>query len=339
MTQTDVSIKSDSDDNALRGLLITLGPLAALLAVFLFFAVAEYFVNDETRFTSVRNLRTMAVQTSTVAVASLGMTIIIIAGGIDLSAGTALALSATVLAWCLKKEYGVSLSVFAGLGVATLAGMLNGILISLLRVVPFIVTLGTMTAYLGVAKIIAEETTVRPALDQIPAWLPALVTATPDPAWLLLPVGVWIVLILATLVAAILRYTVFGRHVFAIGSNEATARLCGVNVPTVKIAVYTLAGLFVGIGGMYQFARLSSGNPGSGVGLELKIIAAVVIGGASLNGGRGSVLGTLAGAMMMGVIANGCTLLGLSNPVQDIIIGAIIVAAVTLDRLRQSRSA
>ena len=320
---------------AVRDWLSALGPLLALAVVFVLFAVADQIVNDTPRFIAPDNLLKVCVQNSTVAIAALGMTVIIIAGGIDLSAGTAIALSATVLAWCLKKDYGVTVSVLAGIGVGTLTGMLNGLLVSLLRVVPFIVTLGTMTIYLGIAKIVAEETTVRPTPDQIPAWLPKLVDAKPDPEWLLLPLGVvWIVLLLAGLVAAMLRYTVFGRHLFAVGSNEATARLCGVNVPLVKVAAYTLAGLLLGIAGMYQFARLTSGNPGSGLGLELKIIAAVVIGGASLSGGRGSIIGTIAGAAMIGIINNGCNMLGLNNPVQEIIIGLIIIAAATLDRVR-----
>ena len=136
-----------------------------------------------------------------------------------------------------------------------------------------------------------------------------------------------------------MRYTVFGRHVFALGSNEQTALLCGLNVPALKIAVYTLGGLFMGLAGVYQFAKLKVGNPTSGLGLELKIIAAVVIGGASLSGGRGTVLGTLTGALLMQTIASGCTQLGLSNPVQDIILGVIIVAAVTVDQIRQRRAA
>jgi ribose transport system permease protein len=150
--------------------------------------------------------------------------------------------------------------------------------------------------------------------------------------------GVWLALFLAVIVACVLRYTVFGRQVFAIGSNEATARLCGLNVPLVKISVYTIAGLLIGIASICFFVRLNSGNPTSGTGLELKFIAAVVIGGGSLNGGRGTVLGTLAGTAIMGVIASGCTLLDIGNPVQDIILGAIIIAAVTVDQLRRSRA-
>src|SRR5262249_15084934 len=139
---------------------------------------------------------------------------------------------------------------------------------------------------------------------------------------------------LTVVVSLVLRHTLFGRYVFALGSNEQTARLCGLNVPALKVAIYTLSGLFIGIAGVYQFAKLKVGNPISGVGVELKVIAAVVIGGASLSGGRGTVLGTLTGALLMQTIVSGSTQLGLSNPIQDMILGIIIVAAVTIDQLR-----
>lgn len=316
----------------------SLGPFLALALVIGFFAVADALQKEPGNFLSVRNLRTISAQTATVAVAALGMTVIIIAGGIDLSAGTAVALSATVLAWCLKNDAPQALAIISGLGAGCMAGLINGVLISSLRVVPFIVTLGTMTIYLGIGKIIAKETTVRPEVArQVPVWLQELLSTQKDALWLGLPSGVWMTLLLATLLAVILRQTVFGRHVYVLGSNESTARLCGINVWADKIALYTLAGFFVGVAGMYQFSRLSSGNPTSGTGMELRIIAAAVIGGASLSGGRGTVLGTLTGAAIMEVIRSGCTQLGLDNPVQDIILGVIIVAAVTLDQIRQRR--
>lgn len=333
-----------------------LGPFLALGVVFLFFALAEEWQSGRRNFVTADNARLISVNTAAVAIGALGMTVVIISGGIDLSAGTALAMCATVLAWALKDNYSAWLAVPLALGAGCVAGCLNGLLISALRVVPFIVTLGTMTFYLGFGKMVAHETTVRPEISrQVPAWLqqflsvrsealwPSYHSATPWIEWTLnwvrFPLGVWLGLLLAAILAAVLKYTVFGRHVFALGSNEATARLCGINVPLVKIAVYTLSGLFIGIAGIYQFSRLSSGNPTSGIGLELRIIAAVVIGGGSLNGGRGSVLGSLAGAAIMYVIASGCTQLGLTNPVQDMILGVIIVAAVTLDQLRQRRLA
>jgi ribose transport system permease protein len=334
-----------------------LGPFLALGVVVLFFGAAEFgqaawrwrtgsnesfaqfWAGYDSKFWSIHNTRTVLAQNSTVAVAALGMTLVIIAGGIDLSAGTSLALSATVLAWCLLHGIAWPAAVLIGLATGTLCGMVNGALVAGLRVVPFIVTLGTMTFYLGLSKWVANDTTVRPGLDQVPGWLPALVKPRPDPAWLIVPSGVWLVLVLAAALAAVLRYTVFGRHVFALGSNEATARLCGIPVPLTKIAVYTVSGLFIGLAGMYQFARLNSGNPTSGLGLELRIIAAVVIGGGSLSGGRGTVLGTLAGAGVMGVIGSGCTMLGLENRFQDMILGVIIVTAVAIDQLRQQRLA
>jgi len=313
-----------------------LGPFLGLLGVIAIFWIADTLYGSG-HFATKRTAVLVLTQSATVAMAALGMTIIIISGGIDLSAGTAMALAGTVLAWCIREEYGVAAALAAAIGVGCLTGFINGALVSLLRVVPFIITLGTMTIYLGLAKILGDNMVVRPLPDQVPAWLSDLLAPTPG-AWLPLVPGVWLLLALAIAVAAMLRYTVFGRHVLAIGSSEPTARLCGINVPMVRVAVYTLAGFFIGMAGVYQFSRLSVGDPTSGLGRELLVIAAVVIGGGSLSGGRGSVVGTLTGAVVMQVIHNGCTALDLPNPIQEIIIGAIIVAAVTLDQFRQRHS-
>lgn len=315
------------------------GPLFVLLLVFCFFAIADYAQPGGGHFLSPRNLQTMLISSAAVVVAALGMTIIIIAGGIDLSAGTAMSLSATVLAWILTHGGSIEAAILGCVLTGCVVGAVNGSLISALKVAPFIVTLGTMTACLGVGKLVADETTVRPPLETVPAWMNGLSMPAPEPVWLLVAAGVWVMLALALVVSLILRYTVFGRHVFALGSNEQTARLCGLNVPALKVAVYTLGGLFIGLAGVFQFAKLKVGNPTSGVGMELKVIAAVVIGGASLSGGRGTVLGTLTGALLMQVIASGCTQLDLHNPVQDIILGVIIVAAVTIDQMRQRQTA
>ncbi len=334
----------------------TLGPLLALAGVVLFFVAAEFVlalqdglggnnqrglfdvVTDfQSKFWTAQNGRTMLVQISTVAMAALGMTVIMIAGGIDLSAGTAMALAGTAIALSLREGASGPAAVSIGLAVGVVTGIINGALIGLLRIVPFIVTLGTMTIYLGIGKLLAEETTVRPARAAIPQWVQQLLVPNPTPSWLLLPSGIWIILILATLLAAVLKYTVLGRHVFAVGSNEATARLCGVNVPAIKVAVFAIGGFFVGLAGLFQFSRLYVGNPESGSGTELEIIAAVVIGGASLSGGKGTVMGTLAGAGIMAVIYNGCTMLGMRNPIQEILVGVIIITAVAFDQLRQRR--
>lgn len=396
-----------------------LGPFLALGVVVAFFAITDGMQEHGGGFSTIRNFRTISAQTATVAVAALGMTVVIIAGGIDLSAGTALALCATVLAWSLKEDVAVlvvhgenvagatrsleeaeaelgsldskiararkrgargartaerlqgerdaietnlpelreqlqdvqaatasfnvytpALALLLGVGTGCLAGFVNGFLVSYLRVVPFIVTLGTMRFFLGVAKEVGSETTVRPhQTEQVPEWLGSFTSIQNKALVLGLPSGVWLAVGLAVVLSAVLRYTVFGRYVFALGSNEATARLCGVNVRRMKIAVYMLCGFFIGIAGIYQFSRLSVGNPTSGLGMELEVIAAVVIGGGCLSGGRGSVLGTLTGAAIMAVIQSGCTQLGLKNPVQDMILGGIIVAAVAVDQIRQRRLA
>ncbi len=316
-----------------------IGPFVALALVVGVFALADNLQEDGGRFATLRNAQNVLVQSATVAMAALGMTMIIIAAGIDLSAGTAMALSATVLAWLLREGYPPPVAVAGGIATGCLVGFVNGTLISRLRIVPFIVTLGTMTIYLGLAKIIGKNTMVRPLPADVPVWMKELLSPRPRLEWMIFSPGVWLVLFLAMLVAAMLRYTVFGRYVFAIGSNEATARLCGINVVRTRIAVYTVAGFFVGLAGLFQFSRLTIGDPTSGTGKELPIIAAVVIGGGSLRGGRGSILGTLTGALIMQVISSGCTALRQPNPIQEIIIGCIIIAAVTVDQFRQRRLA
>lgn len=313
------------------------GPFLALAIVIGFFGLADRWANGEdARFLSLHNARTVCTQTAVVGVAALGMTVIIIAGGIDLSVGTAIALSATVLAWMITQGYSASTAVVGCLLTGCVTGALNGLLISALRVVPFIITLGTMTLFLGLAKMLAKDTTVRPRPELVPNWLSSLLTTSGSSLYLGVPLGLVLALVLALILAMVLHFTVFGRHVYALGSNEATARLCGINVFANRVAVYTLAGLFAGIAGVYQFARLSVGEPTAGGGLELKVIAAVVIGGGSLSGGRGTVSGTLVGAIMINVINSGCTQLGLGNSLWDIMLGVTIIAAVTFDQWRQS---
>ena len=316
-----------------------LGPLLALAVVIVVFWIADSWQEDGGTFLTVRNAQVVLAQTAVVAIAALGMTIIIISGGIDLSVGTAMILSAVVLAAALDHQWSIGLAVIACLASGCLVGLFNGLLINFLRIVPFVVTLGTMTICLGVGKYFAAETTVRPPLANIPDWLGGLVSTRQEFLLAGLPMGVWLTLVLAVAVAAMLRYTVFGRHVYALGSNESTARLCGINVPLTKIAIYGVAGVFVGVAGICYFAKLKSVNPTAGLGFELRVIAAVVIGGGSLSGGHGSVLGTLTGALIMGVIYSGCTQLGVRNLTTDILIGAIIIAAVTLDQIRQRRLA
>jgi ribose transport system permease protein len=222
-----------------------------------------------------------------------------------------------------------------GLAAGVACGALNGLLITRLRVVPFIVTLGTMLLVRGAAKGLAHDQKI----DAPTSWLNELLARLPaSRAWLLFPPGVWLLFLLAFAVGGLLVYTRLGRHVFAVGSNEQAARLCGIPVARVKLAVYVLGGFFAGAAGLMQFSRLTVGDPTGANGLELNVIAAVVIGGGSLSGGEGSVTGALIGALIMQTLQSGCSQMGWPNWVQEIVTGAIIVAAVALDRFRHRRS-
>ena len=318
-----------------RRWLNTLSPVIALFVVFeLFVLIAP------SSFATARNIEMIARQTTIVGIAALGMTLVIISGGIDLSVGSIVALSTVVIAWLLRYTgAGPLTAAIGGVAAAALFGLLSGVLITKLRIVPFIVTLGMMLVVRGAAKGIGREQKIDVDPERL-RWLQELLASVPkERSWMLLPPGVWMLIILAVATAALLRYTRFGRHTFAIGSNEETARLCGVAVERVKMLVYTLCGAFAGLAGVMQFSRLTVGDPTVAVGLELNVIAAVVIGGGSLSGGEGSILGTLVGALIMTVIASGCTQRGYPNWVQEIITGAIIVIAVALDRLRHRRTA
>jgi ribose/xylose/arabinose/galactoside ABC-type transport system permease subunit len=305
-----------------RGLLDRAGALAGLVLVALVFGLLL-----GPQFFSPVNLELILRQTAIVSTAALGMTMIIAAGGIDLSVGSMIALTTVVIALLLGGGASPGVAALGAIGAAAVCGLLNGVLVTTLRIVPFIVTLGTMLIVRGVAKGLAGERRLEAPIT----WLNDLLRR-PDAG--LLPSGVWLLAALALLVSLLLRYTRFGRHVFAIGSNERMARLCGVSIDRTKALVYTLAAALTGVAGLLQFSRLSVGDPTVAVGLELNVIAAVVIGGGSLLGGRGSVSGSLIGSTIMTVIQIGCSQLGLANWVQEIVTGGIIITAVALDRVR-----
>jgi ribose/xylose/arabinose/galactoside ABC-type transport system permease subunit len=254
---------------------------------------------------------------------------VIVAGGIDLSVGSVVALSTVATALTLQR-HGPALAAASAIASGAVCGVINGLLVTQLRVVPFIVTLGTMLLVRGAAKGLADERRIEAPVT----WLNSLLRTARDGSGLWLPTGIWITVALAVIVALTLRYTRFGRHLFAIGSSERTARLCGVRINRTKVAVYTIAGILAALAGVMEFSKLSVGDPTVSIGLELDVIAAVIIGGGSLSGGRGSVVGTIAGAAIMAVIQIGCSQLGLPNWVQQIVTGSIIVGAVALDRIR-----
>jgi ribose transport system permease protein len=383
-------------------LLGRLGPLIGLVFVVLLFYLLTcpwedlgprglWHVLSGSTFLTLSNIELMLRQTGVVGTAALGMTLIIILGGIDLSVGAAIALVTVTIAsllpgptaqhWNLPPAVAACGGLLAGaacglaLGAMVIghvgrvlavvlgalvflwirshfggrpgilytlgplaAGLVlaGGLLVSekVIRRVglaPFIVSLGLWGALRGIATWYADRSMVYPDATALNRLLRPIHA---DHIWLLTP-GVWMLFVLALLVAGMLCYTRFGRHIFAIGSNEQTARLCGVNVSRTKLMVYVLAGLFIGMAGLLQFSYLGMGDPTTAAGMELDIIAAVVIGGASLSGGQGSIAGTLIGALIMTAVANGCNKVGLDNQIQQIATGGIIIIAVTLDRLRQ----
>jgi ribose transport system permease protein len=322
------------------------GPIIAMVIVIGVFATLDAIWGTG-NFLSPRNIRIFLQESAMIAVPALGMTAIIIAGGIDLSAGAAIALCGTALAVVLDVGGGAPIAIFAALATGAACGLINGGLIVSLRVIPFVVTLGTMTIFVGLARIGVNSVTsgshVSPSREEVPDWLAKMCsTAAPHEfiPGLFIPrftPPVWIALGLAAIMWVLLYRTVLGRHIYAVGSSEATARICGISPARVKLIVYMLAGVLIGVGGILNFADTKLGNPMGGAGLELEIIAAAVIGGASLSGGRGSIAGTLAGAVIMKSMRSGLVQLDVADYYQQLFIGGITIAAVTIDQLRRRR--
>ncbi|MDB6123802.1 MAG: Cyclic nucleotide-binding protein [Pedosphaera sp.] len=316
---------------SLRLLLTAFGPFFGLLIV-----VGLFSVLPQTRpfFLTGGNLKIILTQTVIVAIGALGMTMIIISGGIDLSVGSSIALTsvvgATLLVHNVSPFFVVILTILAG----GLIGFFNGTIIAGFKMMPFIVTLGMMGIARGTAKWLANSQIVNPPETSVSTFM----AANEPTQFFPLPPGVWITIGLACVMSVVMRRTVFGRYIFAIGSNEAAARLCGIRVPLQKIIIYTLGGLFCGLAGLMQLSRLTQGDPTVAVGLELDIIAAVVIGGASLSGGSGGILGSMIGALIMAVLRSGSNQMDIPTYMQEIVIGFIIILAVGLDKLRQRRA-
>jgi ribose transport system permease protein/erythritol transport system permease protein len=328
-----------------------LGRFLALIVVFAFFA----FLIPEGKFYAARNLETILRQCCVYATAGLGMTLIIIAAGVDLSAGSMIALSVIMISVVLNFDVTVAsgqtehfavvhpvlgpiLALGAGVLISTLAGLFNGTLVVGLRLIPFIVTLGTMGIFRGLAKGLAREGLVQPPETWINTIMePTLTSRTRS--WSILPIGVWMLIAGVVASSFLLSYTRLGRHIFAVGSNEETARLCGVPVGRTKLFVYAAGGFFCGLAGLMQFSYISGiGQPETAIGYELYVIAAVIIGGASFSGGEGSILGTLIGALTITILYTGGQQMGWRKWVQEVVIGGIIIAAVAIDRLRHRKT-
>ncbi len=317
-----------SNTNSTKKILNSLGTFIALVAIWgLFLGLGNSAIG------SAEGIESIVQQTVVIGIAAIGMTFIIISAGIDLSIGSAIALCSVVGA----KLAVAGTNPFVTVSVTIISGLLIGLFIGLLvvraKLIPFITTLGTLLILRGLALALANS---QPINAQDANWLRFWLNSLPDDMkFLIIPPGGWLMIVLALLATGVLRFTVFGRHVFAVGSNENTARLCGVAVDRTKLFVYMIGGAFAALSGLMLVSYQGQGDPTGATGYELDSIAAVVIGGASLNGGIGSIFGSLIGALIITVIRTGCTLNGISESTTRIITGAIIVTAVAIDRLRQ----
>jgi len=305
-----------------------LWPVASLLALCVLIPAAEWlWLGHESRFLTPANFAAIIRQTAAITIMAVGMTMVMVAGGVDLSVGSVVGVAA-VSGSLAMVQGSVAMGMTVALAVGALCGWLNGVATTWLRIPPFIVTLGTMGIYRGVALLLSGGTAVT-GLPPGAGWLAEAHVADVLPVPLLLVVGVSLVM------HVLLTQTMLGRHSYAAGSSAEAARYAGVNVERTRQMGYALLGVLCGLAGALDLARTVTGQPNAGETYELNVIAAVVIGGGSLTGGQGTVAGTLVGALIMGVLANGGNLLQVSPFVQKIIIGAVIILAVTADEVRR----
>jgi ribose transport system permease protein len=299
-------------------------PFASLIVLCVLIAALE------PKFLSTGNLAGVARQTAVISIIAMGMTIVMVSGGIDLSVGSMMALAGVVGAFAMVAGAPAVVGVLVCMGIGALCGALNGLAITTLRISPFIATLGAMGIYRGVALLLPDGK----AVVGLPTNFGYLAEGN---LFGIIPLPLFIVIIVALATHFLLSRTRLGRYCYAIGSNVEAARYAGVRVSRCQILFYLMLGALTGLAGAIESARLITGQPTAGEGYELRVIAAVVIGGGSLSGGQGTVIGTIIGALIMGVLANGANLLRISSFTQQIVIGAVIVLAVTFDEFQRRR--
>jgi ribose transport system permease protein len=308
-----------------RSVVAQTGPLLGLLVL----GAALSILTD--RFLSFSNLANVGQQIAVISIVALGATFVIIAGGIDLSVGSVVALSSVVFALAFSNA-GLPwpIAVLAALATGIAVGVVNGLFVTLGRVPAFIATLATLSMARGLALVVSEGRPISGFPDEFRTITSGRIVGD-------VPVSIGLTIVLFVLGGLALRHTVFGRAVYAVGGSEEVARLSGIRIWRLKVAIYALAGFLAAAGGLVLTSRLNSAQPVAGQGLELDVIAAVVIGGASLSGGQGTAFGTLLGALIIGVLRNGLNLLNVSSFWQQVAVGAVIAAAVMTDTLRRRR--
>lgn len=301
----------------------TLGPFIALLAACAFFSI------QSDRFLTGENLSLVMQQVMVVGVIAIGQTLVILTAGIDLSCGMVMALANVVMTkFAVDLGMPTPLAIACGMGVATLFGLVNGLLVTQVRLPSFIVTLGTMNIAFAITQLYSASQTV----TDVPAAMTSL-GSTFSIAGVEVGYGVVLMLLLYALAWFWLRETASGRHVYAVGNSPEATRLSGIPTQRVLLGVYVLAGAFYGIAALLSVARTGVGDPNAGQTENLDAITAVVLGGTSLFGGRGLILGTLVGALIVGVFRNGLTLMGVSSIYQVLVTGVLVILAVAMDQL------
>lgn len=298
-----------------------------MLIVLVLFVIGVSFMTPN--FVSVDNFLNVARQVSLTALLAAGMTIVIISGGIDLSIGGLLALTSCVCATLLTNGTSIFLAILVTVLVGAVAGLSNGYIIGKTNIAPFIITLATLSIFKGITLLFTNARPIPISNEAFSVLGQGHIGKIP------LPIFFMLIIFIVTYI--ILKKTKLGRYVYAIGGNEKSAILAGINVPLVKTAVYTLSGIAVALTGIIYTARLQSGVPTLGTGVELTIITAVVLGGTSFTGGRGSIWGTLVGVFILGVLNNALNLLGVSAFFQDIVTGIVVLLAVLFDRFIYTR--
>lgn len=306
-----------------REMIQKLLPFLSLIALFVALAIAS------PHFLTAVNLSSVVRQTAVINIMALGMTLVIVSGGIDLSVGAILAFSGVVGSMAMVAGESVWIGIAVGILCGLAWGALNGFLTVWLKIPPFIVTLGALGIARGLTLIISGGLPV--------SGLPRELTFLGDGTVFGVPFVLLVLLVCAVITHAVLHSTKLGRYTYAIGSNKAAAVYAGIPVGRYTVAVYAISGLLTGLAAMIETSRLMTGQPTAGQSYELQVIAAVVIGGGSLTGGEGSVVGTLIGAFIMGLLSNGSDLLGINPYLQQAIIGAIIILAVALDEARKRK--
>lgn len=314
-----------SDKISKRGFIRKFAPFISLIVLSIFLSIlSPYFLTMD-------NLFAIGLQMAVVAIIAIGELMVIITGGIDLSVGSILAFCGVVCTLLISKGASLFTGICAGIIAGTVLGYINGVLITKGKLPPFIATLGMMGIAKGAALIITDGIPVFGLPDSFNYLGGGRIFNT-------IPFPVLLTLILAVLGHFILNYTLLGRYTYSIGSNIEASRFSGVKVDRTLIKVYAIAGFLSGFAGIILASRLSSGQPTAGTGYELDVIAACVIGGASFSGGEGTVLGAMIGALIMGILRNGCNLLDISAFWQQVAIGSIIIIAVFFDQFRRKTS-